>query len=157
MPCPRRSSLGILRSESLFQADAVSRSGAIGLSQVMPATAAGQARAIGLSPYDLESPADNLAIGISYFASLLERFGGKPLRAMMAYNVGPNRFKSLAAASSDLPDDLLVEEIDVAETRQYCRNILQSTLVYGLLYYGSAAGTTIDSLVEGVDGDGTGR
>jgi soluble lytic murein transglycosylase-like protein len=154
---PEALELGILRSESLFQADAVSRSGAIGLSQVMPATAAGQARAIGLSPYDLESPADNLAIGMSYFASLLDRFGGKPLRAMMAYNVGPNKFRSLAVASSDLPDDLLVEEIGIAETRQYCRNILQSTVVYGLLYYGSAAGTTIDSLVEGVDGDGTGR
>jgi hypothetical protein len=146
---PESLALGLLRSESLFKTDAVSHSGAVGLSQLMPATAAEQAKTLGFERYDLYSAKDNLAIGISYFSSLLDRSAARPLRAMMAYNAGWGRLKSWAAASGDLPDDLLVEALSLGETRQYCRNILQSTVMYGLLYYGTSLGTTVEYLVDG--------
>jgi soluble lytic murein transglycosylase len=146
---PERLAYGLVRSESLFRADVVSRAGAVGLSQLMPATAAGQAKAIGLFGYDLKKPGDNLAIGLAHFAALLERAGKRPLRAMMAYNAGWGRLKTWVAESGDLPDDLLVEALGIDETRQYCRNILQATVMYGQLYYGRSGDETVSELVPG--------
>jgi hypothetical protein len=142
--------LGLLRSESAFRADAVSRAGAIGLSQLMPATAAEQAKALGLTSYDLMEPKDNLGIGLAHFGSLLERTGGRPMRAMMAYNAGWGRLRTWTAESGDLPDDIMVEAIGIEETRQYCRNILQAAVMYGELYYGKNVGDTVQELVGGV-------
>lgn len=146
--------LGLMRSESLFRADAVSWAGAIGLAQLMPATAADQAKALGLSSYDLKSPKDNLTIGLAHFASLFERTDDRPLRAMMAYNAGWGRLKTWSIESGELPDDLMIEAIGIEETRQYCRNILQATVMYGQLYYGRTVGETVTELVEGWKGDG---
>jgi soluble lytic murein transglycosylase len=146
--------LGLLRSESLFNARAVSSAGAIGLSQLMPATAADQARALGLSGYDLGSPKDNLTIGLAHFSSLLDRTGGRPLRAMMAYNAGWGRLRAWMLESGELPDDLMIETLGIEETRQYCRNILQASVMYGLLYYGRSLERTVGELVEGGAGAG---
>ena len=150
---PERLELGLVRSESLFRADVVSGAGAIGLSQLMPSTAASQAKAIGLSGYDLSDPKDNLAIGLAHFSSLLGRTEGKPLRAMMAYNAGWGRLKTWSVESGNLPDDLMIEALGIQETRQYCRNILQATVMYGALYYGKTVGETVGELVEGVKPD----
>jgi soluble lytic murein transglycosylase len=150
---PERLAFGLVRSESVFKADALSWAGAVGLSQLMPATAADQAKALGLASYDLKKPKDNLAIGLAHFASLLDRTEGKPLRAMMAYNAGWGRLRAWVAASGDLPDDLLVEALGIEETRQYCRNILQATVMYGTLYYGRSVGETVGELVEGETGN----
>ncbi len=145
-----RLALALVRSESVFRADAVSWAGAIGLSQLMPSTAADAAKALGLSSYDLRSPKDNLTIGLSHFASLLARTEGRPLRAMMAYNAGWGRLRTWSGESAELPDDLMVEALGIEETRQYCRNILQATVMYGELYYGKGVGETVEELVEGV-------
>ena len=146
---PERLALGLIRSESIFRADAVSWAGAIGLSQLMPATAAEQAKALGLKSYDLMAPKDNLSIGLAHFASLLGRTDGKPLHAMMAYNAGWGRLKTWVAESGNLPDDLMLEALGIEETRQYCRNILQATVMYAELYYGKSVGETVRELVEG--------
>jgi soluble lytic murein transglycosylase len=143
-----RLALGLVRSESAFMAGVRSRAGAIGLTQLMPATAAEQAKAMGLDRYDLESPQDNLRIGIAHFARLLERTGS-PLRAMMAYNAGTTRLNSWASAGAGLPDDLLVETLTIEETRQYCRNILQAAAAYGELYEGVAPGATAGRMAGG--------
>jgi soluble lytic murein transglycosylase-like protein len=144
---PEPLAYGLIRSESAFKADAQSRAGAVGLAQLMPATAAGQAKALGLSSYDLTKPKDNLAIGLAHFASLLDRSERRPLRAMMAYNAGWGRLRAWTAESGDLPDDLLVEALGIGETRQYCRNILQAAVMYGLLYYGRSVADTVGELV----------
>jgi soluble lytic murein transglycosylase len=148
-PLPEEIAFGLLRSESVFRVDVVSSAGAIGLSQLMPATAADRARILGLKSYDLKDPKDNLAIGLSHYASLVDKTGGRPLRAMMAYNAGWGRIKLWITESGDLPDDLMVEALGIEETRQYCRNILQATVIYGQLYYGKGIGETVKYLVEG--------
>src|SRR5215470_13396388 len=56
--------------------------GAIGPSQLMPATAA-QLR---VDPYDL---AQNVRGGVSYYKQQLDRYGGDPIRAVAAYKAGP--------------------------------------------------------------------
>ena len=49
----------------------------------------------------------------------------------------------------DLPDDLMIEALGIEETRQYCRNIVQASVMYGELYYGKNVGETVRELVEG--------
>jgi soluble lytic murein transglycosylase len=145
---------GLIRSESYFSADAYSRAGAIGLAQLMPGTAAEIASGLGLSGYDLRSPKDNMRIGTAMFAELLGETEGRAFRSMMAYNAGRGRLKKWLGESGDLPDDLMIEALGIEETRQYCRNILQATVMYGEIYYGIPVAASVREIVEGKADEG---
>jgi soluble lytic murein transglycosylase-like protein len=79
---PRRLVRSVIATESDFQPQAVSPKGAIGLMQLMPATA----QALGADPRD---PAQNVDAGTRYLRYLLERYEGGLWRALAAYNAGP--------------------------------------------------------------------
>lgn len=68
--------------ESRFRSDAVSRTGAIGIMQLMPATA----RQLGVNPHD---PRQNIHGGVAYLSAMLTRFSGDTRLALAAYNAGP--------------------------------------------------------------------
>ena len=68
--------------ESGFHQDAVSKSGAVGIMQLMPDTAS----TLGVNPYDAEQ---NIEGGAHYLSQLLESFGGDTRKAVAAYNAGP--------------------------------------------------------------------
>lgn len=72
----------VARAESNYRHDTVSRAGAIGIMQLMPATAA----ALGVDPYD---PWQNVLGGARYLKDLLRRYGGRLDLALAAYNAGP--------------------------------------------------------------------
>lgn len=75
----------VVWAESGFRPDAVSRQGAVGLMQLMPATAA----ELGVDPRD---PRENLRGGTRYLRQLLERYAEQEdqlVRALAAYNAGP--------------------------------------------------------------------
>lgn len=77
--------------ESGFRHDAISRKGAVGLMQVMPATAArydAAARAVPVTERVLLDPEVNALIGARYLADLLRMFGGDLELALAAYNAG---------------------------------------------------------------------
>lgn len=74
----------IMHAESWFEPEAVSRSGAQGLMQLMPAT---QRRFGVVNPFD---PLDNITAGVAYLAWLHEEFGGDVDRIVAAYNAGEN-------------------------------------------------------------------
>ena len=92
-------------TESTFNQAAISPAGAIGLTQLMPGTAAG----LGVDPYD---PIQNLQGGARYLRIQLERFGRIDL-ALAAYNAGPGR---VVEAGNEVPD--------IVETQLYVLRVL---------------------------------
>ena len=92
--------------ESRWNQAAISPKGAIGLAQLMPATA----RTLGVNPAD---PVANLNGGARYLRQLLDEFNGDVERALAAYNAGPGRVHS----SGGVPA--------IAETRNYVASIVR--------------------------------
>lgn len=74
----------VVRAESAYRADAVSSKGAVGLMQLMPATA--ERYGVG----DRYDPAQNLQGGSAYLSDLLEMFENDLQLALAAYNAGEN-------------------------------------------------------------------
>ena len=76
----------IATAESNMNQDVISKAGAVGVMQLMPATAA----SLGVDPYDREQ---NIEGGVKYLSQMLERFDGNVQNAVAAYNAGPNAVK----------------------------------------------------------------
>jgi len=128
----------IIRQESSFETTAISRVGARGLMQLMPATARETARSIGLD-YDLGSliarPDYNVRLGSTYLKRMVERFDGHYIKAIAAYNAGPHRVTRWVAEHGDPSDprvDVIdwIERIPFAETRNYVQRVLEALHVY---------------------------
>ncbi len=125
----------IIRQESLYRADAGSSAGALGLMQLMPATARITARRAGLpapTRASLLTPSGNVPLGSAYLRDLIDRSGGQRLLAIASYNAGP------AAARRWLPDapmdaDVWVENIPFNETRAYVQRVSWHELVFAWL------------------------
>ena len=92
--------------ESRWNAQAISRKGAIGLAQLMPATA----RTLGVNPSD---PIANLNGGARYLRQLLDQFDGDVEKALAAYNAGAARVRSAGGIPA------------IAETRNYVSSIVR--------------------------------
>ena len=78
----------LIRAESNYEARAVSRKGARGLMQLMPATAK---RLSVRKPFD---PASNVRGGVQYLRELMDRFGSRPELVLAAYNAGEGAVES---------------------------------------------------------------
>jgi soluble lytic murein transglycosylase-like protein len=78
---------GLVKAESGFKTSATSHVGAIGLTQLMPATA--RWLKPGTTRSDLRDTETNLSIGFKYLADLIEKYDGNTKLALLAYNRGP--------------------------------------------------------------------
>jgi soluble lytic murein transglycosylase len=126
----------ILREESGYRPAVVSVSGAIGLLQLMPDTAARLAPEAGLrdfTPALLVRPAVNLRLGALYLDRLAQRFPGALEAVIASYNAGPEAVTSWRGQPLP-PDDEWVEAIPYDETRGYVKRVLRSLHVHRTLY-----------------------
>jgi soluble lytic murein transglycosylase len=126
----------ITREESAFEPSAISKAGAIGLTQVMPATARNGAKRLGL-PFDeaaVREPGENLRLGAHFLKKMRDDFPDDPLLAIPAYNAGPGAPDKWTKAHPDVAFDLFVEDIPYAETRSYTKRVISSLLAYEVLY-----------------------
>lgn len=127
----------IARQESALNASVKSPAGALGLMQLMPATAELTARKTGIAyrgSRDLLDPATNVALGSRYMRMLLDQFQQNRILAAAAYNAGPARVKQwLQALPATVEHDRFVETIPFPETRQYVQNVLSFAVIYAYL------------------------
>jgi len=126
----------IVEAESEFNPRAVSRRGARGLMQLMPATAKPMADVRGLAFEDggvLDNPRANLDIGTAFLAGLMKEFGD-PRLAIAAYNAGPKRVRDWWKARRTGDMEAFVEQIPYDETRQYVKRVMLSWTEYRRLY-----------------------
>jgi soluble lytic murein transglycosylase len=123
----------IIREESQYDVKAVSRVGAIGLMQVMPATANTVAQRVGLPAVgreDLFDQETNIRIGVRYVEQLLEQFSGNVVYTIASYNAGPLAVGNWIAQYQGQDQDEFVELIPYQETRQYVKRVLRSYREY---------------------------
>jgi soluble lytic murein transglycosylase-like protein len=128
---------GLVRQESVFDANARSRAGAMGLMQLMPATAQSLSRSVLRARYRrafLYDPGVNTRLGAAYLRKLIDRFDNSTLLALAAYNGGPTRIARLVRDNPGLPEDELFESIPLYETRDYVRRVMLYAESYRELY-----------------------
>lgn len=128
----------IARQESAFDPGAVSRAGARGLLQLMPATAAATARKMGIafSPGQLtEDPGLNAEIGAAHLKKLVDDFDGSYILTFAAYNAGAGKAREWIRRFGD-PRDPKVDPVDwielipYGETRNYVQRVTENLQVY---------------------------
>jgi len=126
---------GLIRQESVFTKNAKSRSGALGLMQVMPSTGRLLYRKEnGKGRPDLNDPDANLRLGARYLRQLLDAFPGDTAAALAAYNAGPGHVRAWKKASGLAPEDEFLESIPFGETRLYVKRVLFYQGSYAALY-----------------------
>jgi soluble lytic murein transglycosylase len=127
---------GLIRQESVFNPNAISRVGARGLMQVMPATGQviSKRQGIGtISAADLYNPALNIKIGMNYLAQMIGQFG-RIEYAAAAYNAGPSRAQRWIAERGTMDIEDWIENIPFTETRGYVQGVLRYAANYRRLY-----------------------
>jgi soluble lytic murein transglycosylase-like protein len=140
----------VARQESRFDPNATSGVGAVGIMQLMPATAAqvegDDQLAQDASP--LYDAAFNLRAGQDYLRLLLDRAtDGDVLRAVAAYNGGPGALLRAEQLAGDADPLLLMESLPAAETRGYVEKVMASYWIYRRMF--GEANRSLDALAGG--------
>jgi tetratricopeptide (TPR) repeat protein len=127
----------IIRQESLFQYNALSPSGAVGLMQLMPRTAAEVARKEKVRKKfrrnDLLNPEVNVALVAAYLSGLLRGYDGDYIRAVAAYNAGEAAVSRWWQRAEGDPA-MFLERMSYRETRSYLRRVFFNLLQYYRIY-----------------------
>ena len=138
----------MIREESRFYYRAVSRAGAVGLMQLMPATGEQVASELGFPTGVRQSllvPEINLTFGVWYASRLLTSARGDSLMMLAAYNAGmgnARRWFEGNGAGGNIVD--AVNGIDFKETRGYVKRIVESAHVYHSHYFDPSAADRLD-------------
>lgn len=127
----------IIRAESFYDKDAVSKKGACGLMQITPDTASWIAEKLEMKDFsreDLFDPEKNIMMGVWYFKYLLDRFDGDVKVAIAAYNAGPTNAAKWLDREELSSDGRSLDEIPFEETRKYEQKIMSAYEMYRKIY-----------------------
>jgi soluble lytic murein transglycosylase len=126
----------LILQESTFDAGALSRAGARGLMQVMPATGRKLARDLSVRyrRAALHDPSTSLDFGTRYLRQMSDRYDGAVERMLAAYNAGPHRVDAWTLVHPGLTAEEFIETIPFTETRYYVMIILAGREQYRRLY-----------------------
>jgi soluble lytic murein transglycosylase len=126
----------LIRQESEFNPNAVSRANAVGLMQLLPKTGKLVAKEVKLKRFNasqLYTPAVNMQLGTRYFRGMVDKFGSFEY-ALAAYNAGSDRVEEWLGQGKYRDPQEFVESIPFTETREYVQAILRNASVYKQLY-----------------------
>ncbi len=122
----------LMRQESWFNTRAVSGAGAIGLMQVMPATA--RQMYPSATRDSLMNPNLNIKLGTRFLADQVEQYDKRLDAVLAAYNAGPSRMARWRNFPEYAARDLFAERIPFDETRDYVKVVSANTAIYHALY-----------------------
>ena len=137
----------VMRQESLFRRDAVSRADARGVMQMLPATASAVARRwdLGAPGRDaLFDPSVAVPLGAAYLRELLDKYGGNLALALAAYNAGPAAVERWMPPRS-VEAAIWIENIPYNETRGYVQHIVEHIVAFA--YVRGAEPPRLDALL----------
>ncbi|MBR4643368.1 MAG: lytic transglycosylase domain-containing protein [Selenomonadaceae bacterium] len=133
--------IAVMKVESNFSPEAHSQSGAVGLMQIMPETAAWIAYQLGEPPEEvaddiknLREPETNIRYGTWYLAELEDEFKGNDVLALAAYNAGRGNVHEWIEKNHWKENFSDVDKIPYAETRDYVKRVLHCREKYSELY-----------------------
>lgn len=126
----------IIKTESNFDETVESKSGAIGLMQLMEETAKEQAKKLDIqySKEILYDPEQNLKLGLNYFNTLLDYYNQNYILAFAAYNAGIGNVQNWINNGTIKKDGSDIENIPFKETNMYVRKIIKNYETYKELY-----------------------
>ena len=127
----------LIRQESMFERRITSPAGARGLMQIMPATGAELADAVGMERWDadlLYHPEINVHLGVRYIAQHMESYDGSLPSVFSAYNAGPHRVEWWSEFPEYEDHELFTERIPFRETRDYVKILTRNRAIYDGLY-----------------------
>jgi soluble lytic murein transglycosylase len=133
---------GIMRRESVYAIDAKSKSGAMGLMQLMPKTAKSLEKIKNIN--DVYLPELNIKLGTKLLGQLKHDFGDNLVLASAAYNAGGFRVRQWLKQTPVLSTDQWIELIPFKETRDYVKSVMEYMLVFERLS-GNLTQTKLDS------------
>ncbi|MBE7024635.1 MAG: lytic transglycosylase domain-containing protein [Ruminococcaceae bacterium] len=113
----------LMKAESNFDAEAVSKKGAKGLMQLMEETAVWCGKKTGLPAEDLLNPEENIPLGAYYLGYLLTLYDGEEECAVAAYNAGQGRVNTWLRDSRYSLDGKTLRDIPFPETERYVKKI----------------------------------
>lgn len=125
----------LIRAESGFAPAIKSGAGAIGLMQMMPATAKLTAREKGdFDPRRLTVPEYNIRLGTKHMNDLMREHDGDVVYMAAAYNAGSGALERWKKSFRGLDKDEFIESIPYRETRDYVKKVYASAATYRRLY-----------------------
>jgi len=125
----------LIRAESGFSPTIKSPAGAIGLMQLMPATAKATIREKGdFNPQRLIAPEFNIRVGTKHFRDLMKGYDGDAVYAIAAYNAGAAAVERWRKTLKGMKKDEFIESIPYQETRDYVKKVYASAATYRQLY-----------------------
>ena len=129
-------SYAIIKTESNFKEEVISKSGAVGLMQLMDNTAKEQAEKLNIEYTNetLLNPEKNILLGLSYFRTLLDKFNQNYVLAFTAYNAGLGNVQKWISNGTIKEDGTDIENIPFKETNMYVRKIINNYEKYRKLY-----------------------
>ena len=125
--------LSIIREESHFNPEIISPVGAVGLMQLMPATANEIAASYGIG-VNLTNPKNNIRLGSLYYTKMKDSLWGKDAYAIMAYNGGWYSVVNWKKHLKYTDMDDFIEKIPYLETQMYVKKVLRSYWNYSNIY-----------------------
>lgn len=125
--------LAIIKAESNFNENAVSKKGAKGLMQLMDTTAEDLAKNSDINLDDIFEPDINIQLGSKYISALISKYDSIGL-ALAAYNAGSGNVDNWIKDGILKKDGSDIEKIPFIETNNYVRKILRDYELYKELY-----------------------
>lgn len=126
----------VIRCESYFDTNAVSRAGAMGLMQIMPDTGKYIASRLKVS-FDVKeilNPDTNIEFGTYYLKSLLDMYSGDVDKAMAAYNGGAGNVKNWSESGIGKTSEDFPTAVAFLETREYITKVQDAYYIYRKFY-----------------------